>query len=348
MNAYALYFTAPRQIQILPVALPPPGPGEALIQTLCSAISAGTEMLIYQNRFPPDLEADSTIPKLRRPLAYPLRYGYACVGRILALGPHLPPDWIGQLVFAFHPHATHFIAPLASLLPVPQAIPPERACFLANMETAVTLVHDGAPLLGERVLVLGQGIVGLLTASLLAGFPLECLVALDRYPRRRAALAEALSSPSPLRTHDPAEPDLHRILLEFTHGGFDLTYELTGNPDALNDAIALTRFSGRIVVGSWYGQKQASLNLGGAFHRSRVRLIASQVSTIAPELSGRWDKARRLQAAWNALHHLHPERWITHRFPFDQAAQAYCLLEEHPHEALQVLLVYDSPDPRKE
>ena len=116
--------------------------------------------------------------------------------------------------------------------------------------------------------------------------------------------------------------------------------ELSGSPSALNDAIALTGFGGRVVIGSWYGEKQAILDLGGEFHRSRIKLISSQVSTIAPELSGRWDKGRRFQVAWDALERIHPEKWITHRFPLDEAAQAYSLLDKNPEETIQIILQY--------
>ena len=119
--------------------------------------------------------------------------------------------------------------------------------------------------------------------------------------------------------------------------GAVLTLEVSGAPFALDDAIALTRFSGRIVVGSWYGEKRAALDLGGAFHRSRIQLISSQVSTIAPALSARWDKARRFEVAWQALGRVRPERWITQRFPLEQAAEAYRLLDERPHETIQVI-----------
>jgi threonine dehydrogenase-like Zn-dependent dehydrogenase len=96
-----------------------------------------------------------------------------------------------------------------------------------------------------------------------------------------------------------------------------------------------------VVIGSWYGQKRPDLNLGGRFHRSRIRLISSQVSTLAPEWTGRWSKARRLQVAWCMLEQVRPARLITHRFPLTQAAQAYALLDQHPEEAIQVLLTYE-------
>jgi threonine dehydrogenase-like Zn-dependent dehydrogenase len=116
--------------------------------------------------------------------------------------------------------------------------------------------------------------------------------------------------------------------------------EISGNPSALDDAIALTIFSGRIVIGSWYGEKRAPIDLGGKFHRSRIKLISSQVSSISPELSGRWDKSRRFEVAWNALKRIQPEKWVTHKFPFDQATQAYQLLDGSPELALQIIFTY--------
>jgi len=124
--------------------------------------------------------------------------------------------------------------------------------------------------------------------------------------------------------------------------GADLTYELSGNPMALDQAIAVTGFNGRIVIGSWYGQMRADLNLGGRFHRSRLRLISSQVSTVAPEWGGRWTKNRRLQVAWRMLQQVRPAHLITHRFPFEQASQAYDLLDQHPEDAIQVLFAYEA------
>jgi threonine dehydrogenase-like Zn-dependent dehydrogenase len=123
--------------------------------------------------------------------------------------------------------------------------------------------------------------------------------------------------------------------------GADLTYELSGNPAALDQAITVTGFDGRIVIGSWYGQKRANLNLGGSFHRSRIRLISSQVSTIAPAWTGRWTKSRRLGVAWEMLERVRPAHLITHRLPLDQAHHAYMLLDQHPQETLQVLLTYE-------
>lgn len=325
-----LTFTAPRQVEIREEPPPPLGADDVLVQTVCSAISAGSELLIYRGQFPKEL-ADSH-DALSSGLNYPLTYGYACVGRVIEAGPRVDPEWVGRFVFSFQPHTTHFIARPEALFPVPEGLAPETACFLPNMETAVNLVQDAAPILGERVLVLGQGVIGLLTASLLAEFPLDRLATADHFEVRRKALG--------LRSFDSSQPDFRDQVRACLPDGADLTLEVSGAPSALDDAIALTRFSGRIVVGSWYGEKRAALDLGGAFHRSRIQLISSQVSTIAPALSARWDKSRRFEVAWQALGRIRPERWITQRFPLDQAAETYRLLDERPHETIQVMFDY--------
>jgi len=335
VNREILYFTAQRQVEIREEQLPALGADEVLVETVCSAISAGTELLVYQGHFPRDIETDAVISSLRGSLEYPLAYGYACVGKIKETGPQVDQSLHDQLVFAFQPHTSHFIANSNSLLPIPDSLSPETACFLPNMETAVNLVQDAAPLFGECVLVLGQGVVGLLTASLLSEFPLERLVTADCFELRRD------SSPTPQHLSlDPYSPNFHKEARKLLNGSADLTFELSGRPETLNDALAITGFSGRIVIGSWYGEKRAEIDLGGAFHRSRIKLISSQVSTVGPELSGRWNKARRFNAAWKALKRIKPEKWITHRFPIDKAQAAYRLLDQNPQETIQVLMTY--------
>ncbi len=342
MKRRTIYFTAPRQVELREEPLPSLGPDDVLVETIYSSISAGTEMLIYQDRFPRDVETDSVISSLRGGFKYPLAYGYACVGRVLEVGKEVNSNWLNKEVFSFHPHTSHFIANPNHLLPVPNYLLPETACFLPSMETAVNLVQDAAPILGERVLVIGQGVVGLLVASLLKEFPSESLVTSDRHELRRRVSLE-------IGVNDSFDPELvnvsSRTVVKHQHAytqSFDLTFELSGSPSALNDAIALTTFSGRIVIGSWYGEKRAEIDLGGAFHRSRIKLISSQVSTISPELSGRWDKARRFDVAWKALERIQPEKWITHRFPIEEAEEAYRLLDENPQETIQIIFEYSS------
>jgi 2-desacetyl-2-hydroxyethyl bacteriochlorophyllide A dehydrogenase len=332
----SLYFTAPGQVELREESLPALTRDQVLVQSLCSAISPGTEMLVYRGQFPRGLPLDENIPALTGQFEYPFCYGYACVGRIIEIGEAVEQGWEGRLVFSFQPHTSHFVVTPDLLLPLPEGVLPESACLFPNMETAVNLVQDAAPILGERALIFGQGIVGLLTAALLREFPLASLVTCDCYPLRR----EASRSLSVTTALDPDASDFREGLRELFPFGADLSLELSGSPAALDDAIASTGFGGRVVIGSWYGEKKAALDLGGAFHRSRIQLISSQVSTIAPGLRGRWDKARRFGVVWEALERIQPRKWITHRFSLEQAGEAYRLLDTSPEETLQVLFTY--------
>jgi threonine dehydrogenase-like Zn-dependent dehydrogenase len=259
------------------------------------------------------------------------------VGEVVELGPDVENHWLARRVFTFNPHEDHFIAHIDGLLPVPEHLSTENAVFLPNMETAINFLMDGHPLIGERAAVFGQGIVGLLTTALLASFPLAELLTVDPIEKRRAVSLElgATQSISPATATEfkPArESD--------TIDGYDLIYELSGTPEALDQAINLTGFDSRIVVGSWYGEKKAPLTLGREFHRNRVKIISSQVSTIAAEHRGRWDKERRFSLAWEKLTQIEPAHLITHRFHLHQAADAYRLLDQQPAEAVQIIFDY--------
>lgn len=325
-----LYFVAPRRVEVRRAEMPQAGAGEALVQTIVSAVSPGTELLFYRGEAPGGMAVDANLPALGGAITYPLRYGYACVGRVTQVGPGVGEEWRGRTVFAFQPHASAFAAPVTDLLPVPEGVAPEAAAFLPNMETAVNFVQDGRPLLGERVGVWGAGIVGLLATALLARFPLGELAVVERIaPRRERAAALGAT-----RTLGPEAAGELRDL--------DLTFELSGNPAALNAAIGALGFGGRVVLGSWYGSKPAALDLGGAFHRNRITLISSQVSTVAPALGGRWDKARRFATAWEMLRRVDVAALITHRFPLARAAEAYALLDERPEACGQVVFEYES------
>jgi 2-desacetyl-2-hydroxyethyl bacteriochlorophyllide A dehydrogenase len=329
MNRRSLWFVGAGRVDFRDEGVGPPSTGEALVQTLYSAISPGTEMLVYRQQVPADMPVDESIGALAGTFTYPLKYGYAAVGRVVALGPEVEAAWRDRMVFAFNPHETHFVAATRDLIPLPDDVDAETALFLANMETAVNFLLDGAPLVGERVVVLGQGVVGLLTTALLARLPLATLTTFDLYPLRRSA-SVSLGAHASL---DPA--DALPTALDA-----DLTYELSGSPATLDLAIAVTGFGGRIIVGSWYGEKRTQLDLGGRFHRSRLRLSSSQVSTLTPELLARWTKARRLGVAWDMLRRVEPARFITHRIPFHDAPQAYDRLDHHPADCIQVILTY--------
>jgi len=303
------------------------------VKTRISGISPGTEMLFYRGEGPVDEPVDTALPSYSGALAYPLHYGYAAAGRVVEVGEGVDPAWLQRRVFAFQPHASSFVAAPHELLPIPDAVSDRDAILFANTETAVNLVQDGAPVIGERVLVLGLGVVGLLVAALLARIAGVEVTAVDPLANRRKAAARmgvtCTFSPDDILSNDLALRD------------FDLVYELTGRPETLATAIDAVGYAGRVVVGSWYGSKQATFSLNTHFHRDRIRIISSQVSTIAPELSARWDKQRRYALVWRMLEMLPVDALHTHIFPVEQAAEAFATVDKHPEEAIQVAIEYN-------
>ena len=331
MRRQALVFAAPRRVEIVDEAALVPLAGQVLVRTRVSAMSAGTELLGYRGELPAGRPLDESLPAFGGArFAYPARYGYAAVGDVAAVGEGVPAVWQGRRVFAFQPHASAFVAPVADVLEVPAGLDAERAAMFASMETAVNLVLDAAPRLGERVAVLGQGVVGLLATALLARFPLGALVVVDAHATRaRRGLALGATA---------AVGDAADARAALGAEGADVTLELTGNPAALDAAIALTGREGRVVVGSFYGDKRATVDLGAHFHRGRLTLASSQVSRLPPALAGRWDRARRRDVAWDALARLDAAARVTHRFALGRAAEAYARLDTMPADTLQVLL----------
>ena len=342
MKRYALAHRSACKVEILEENCPPPGEGEVLVQTRYSGISAGTEGLIYQGLFPEDMPQDEHLPSLKGEFRYPFRYGYSCVGAVTQVGEGVPYSWMGRRVFAFHPHASHFTIPLPAVIPLPDTVRDEDAVFLPNMETAVNFLQDGRPLLGEAVVVFGLGVVGLLTTSLLAQFPLGFLGCVDRLFHRRR-LAESLGATICLDTGEFPQPPSLRQALESAGlpcQGADLVYELSGYPEVINQALGVCGFNSRIVIGSWYGKKTAPVSLGGVFHRQRITILSSQVSTIHPSLTGRWDKERRFRMVLHQLGKIKPGNWITHRFPLFEADKVFQWLINAPQEGLQVIFTY--------
>ncbi len=334
MQRAVLYFTAPGKVSIRSAKLPAPGTGQLLVQVTHSAISSGTEMLFYRGEIPAGLALDEQIEVLAGKFEYPFQYGYAAVGQVIAQGGAVTGDWLGRQVFGFQPHQSHFLSTVDQVIPLPEGLSAEAALFLPNMESAVSFVMDSRPVIGERVAVFGQGILGLLTTALLSRFPLGDLISFDRYELRRKTSLELGAQQS----LDPAmiAPQVDGAGLQ----PFDLVYELSGNPAALDQAIAVTGFAGRVLIGSWYGSKRAAIDLGSSFHRNQIRLIGSQVSRIAPQWTGRWSKARRLETAWRMIERVDPAQLITDRFPFDQAAAAFERVDRRPQETMQVILEY--------
>ena len=333
-----LLFTAPFTVEIEEAPLPTPADHELLVRTITTAVSPGTELLLYRGQMPTDMPVDATIAGMAQTVQYPLPYGYAAVGEVIDCGVAVDRAWLGRQVFAFQPHSSHFVMPADQAIPLPADVAPETAVFLPNMETAVSFVMDAQPMIGEQVAVFGQGIVGLLTTTLLAQFPLARLVTVDPLPLRRNW---SLACGADVSLPPDAEAEIRAALQEKRpFAGADLTFELSGNPQALNQAIQVTGYSGRVLIGSWYGRKSAELHLGGQFHRSHMRLISSQVSHIAPQWNGRWSKTRRFDTAWHHLRQHRPERLITQRLPIEQAAEAFRRLAEAPADSIQLVFTY--------
>ena len=304
MRARALWSVAPGRAEIRDEALAPPGPGEALVRAVASGVSRGTERLVLKGRVPPNQWEAMRAPLMAGAFPFPVKYGYAAVG-VVEAGP---AELEGRRVFCLHPHQDRFVAPAALCVPVPDAVPDRRAVLAANMETAVNVLWDARPLVGERALVVGAGVVGLLAAALLARVPGLDLAVCDRDPSRAAA-AEALG----LRFRAPeAAPD-----------GRDLVVHASGDPDGLRLALGLAGFEGRVVEASWFGDREASLPLGEAFHARRLSLVSSQVGAIAPAMRGRRAHGERLALALRLLEDARFDALLGPATPFEELPAAY-------------------------
>jgi 2-desacetyl-2-hydroxyethyl bacteriochlorophyllide A dehydrogenase len=336
MKNLAVYFTNVEHVEVREEKTPSIHEQQVLVQTIVSAISSGTEMLFYRGLVPEEIPLDENIPVLATRSGYPFKYGYAVVGKVIESGKMVDPKWKNKLVFAFHPHQRLFAAEPANLIEV-EGISTEDAVYLANMETAVNFAMDGRPLIGERILVFGQGVVGLLTTLLLTQIPLRRLLTVELHEARRKMSIECGAA----ACLDPQKDDFAMVTDQLLEGNrADLVYELTGNPQTLEQVIPLTAFGGRVIIGSWYGTKTDKLQLDSNFHRRRIKLISSQVSTIAPEFTGAWTKQRRLDVAREMVMRLKPSRLTTHRIPIQEADRAYRLLADSPEQAIGVTLTY--------
>lgn len=334
LEARALWFTAPHTAELRPERVPPPGPGEVRVKTAASAISHGTEMLVYRGEVPTDLPLD--LPTLAGSFSFPIKYGYASAGHVLDAGAgveHLSP---GDLVFVHHPHQDAFVVPSDLPVRLPDGLDPTLGLFLANLETALNVVHDAPLRLGETALVFGQGVVGLLVTQLLKLAGAGRVLAVDPIEKRRSLALEVGAD----EAFEPAE-DLRERILERTAGrGADLAVEVSSSGAALQAAVDAVAAEGTVVAASWYGTKPVTLSLGGHFHRGRVRLRSSQVGRINPELGPRWDPARRMEAVLDLLPRLRLKELVSHRVPLEKAPGTYRLLDERPEEAVQVVLIH--------
>lgn len=335
LGARALWFAAPFTAEVRPETVPPPGPGEVRIRAIASAPSAGTEMLVYRGEVPGDLALD--LPTLAGSFSFPIKYGYAAVGRVLDAGPGVHAFSAGDRVFVHHPHQDVFVVPENMPAPLPEDLDPLLGLFTANLETALNVVHDTPIQLGETALVFGQGVVGLLVTQLLRLAGAGRVLVVEPIERRRE-LALAVGADEAFAPGG----DLAGRVFGATGGrGADVAVEASGSGAALQSAVETVAVEGTVVVASWYGAKPVTLSLGGRFHRGRVRLRSSQVGRINPELAPRWDRSRRLETAIGLLPRLRLKELVSHRIPFASAPDAYRLIDEHPEETVQVVLTHD-------
>lgn len=317
-------FTGPGSVFVGEEELPVRRPGEATVRTLLSAVSAGTERKVLEGNLvasaePADVSIDSLGSEAPR---WPLRYGYALLGRVEDPGDSALRQ--GSRIFCFHPHASAANVSAQDVREVPGDVLDADAAFFASMETALSLVQDATPVLGDRVAVFGAGAVGALATALLSHQRFEVSLFEPNTVRGEA-----------LRSHFPT--------VRLNDGeGFDALIETSGSPRGLAQAMELAGRGARLVAGSWYGEAAVPLPLGLRYHRSELTLVASQVSRISAPLSARWGKDRRAALAWRLLAQLRPSTWVPLRYaPVEDAAEVYAWTGE---DAVQVLLTYDSPE----
>lgn len=319
-KAIGVEFVAPNEVRTQEFEVDEPGDREVLIEASLSVVSSGTEKLVYRGDVP-SVEADA--PGVGE-LTYPTRYGYSAVGEVKETVGETGVD-VGERVHVMHPHQSRFAVASDSVRSIPDGITDEEAVHLPNTETAVSFAMDGKPVVGERVAVFGQGVVGLLTTAVLSSFPVE-VTTFDPIQRRRRR-SESMGADE---SHPPGALESVR-----PEDGYDLVYEVSGKTEVLDTAVSAAGYDGRVVVGSWYGTESAPLGLGVGFHGEDITISDSQVSGIAPQHKGRWTKERRLDVAWDFVEKA--SGLITDRFEVTDAEAAY---EEVDSGALCVAFEY--------
>jgi NADPH:quinone reductase-like Zn-dependent oxidoreductase len=282
IEARALWYVGRGQAELRTETILPPNPGEVRVRALFGAISRGTERLVRDGRVPPSEFERMRAPFMAGTFPFPVKYGYATVGRVEAGPTHLQ----GRDVFALHPHQTCFNLAAEAAIALPANVPPRRAVLAANMETALNAVWDGAPGPADRIAVVGGGLLGLLVAYLCARLPGAHVTVVDVDPSR-AQLAAALGA--------------HFAAAEAAPADCDLVFHASATSAGLTTALRLAGEEATIVELSWYGEGDIAAPLGGAFHSRRLRLVSSQVGKVAPSHRPRWSHGRRLTAALELL-----------------------------------------------
>jgi hypothetical protein len=276
--ALALWYSAPGKIELRQETLARPGADEVRVKTLYSAISRGTESLVFGGRVPVGEFQRMRAPFMAGDFPFPVKYGYAAVGRVESGSNALR----NSNIFALYPHQTAFNIAASAAVALPEQVPPRRAVLAANMETALNGVWDAAPGPADRIAVIGAGVVGSLVAYLCGRLPGADVTLIDINPVR-AELAGKLGV-------NFAEP-------RNAKGDCDLVVHASGSPDGLRTALELAGDEATVLEMSWYGDAAVAAPLGGPFHSRRLRLISSQVGRIAPSHRSRWTYGRRLAAA---------------------------------------------------
>jgi threonine dehydrogenase-like Zn-dependent dehydrogenase len=309
--ARAFWITAPGQGEVRDEPLPSPGPGDAVVRARYSGISRGTESLVFAGRVPESEWGRMRAPFQAGDFPAPVKYGYTSVGEV----EQGPADLVGRTVFVLHPHQTRYVVPAAALHAVPEGVPAGRAVLAANLETAINGVWDADVRPGDRVAVIGGGTVGC-CAAWLAGRIAGCEVELvDVDPARggvAGALGVAFASP------ETAARDA------------DVVVHASGAPDGLRLALDLAGDEARIAELSWYGDRDVTLPLGGAFHARRLQIVSSQVGRVAAARRGRWDTRRRLDLALRLLADPALEALVSGESPFEDLPAVMARLASSP------------------
>jgi 2-desacetyl-2-hydroxyethyl bacteriochlorophyllide A dehydrogenase len=328
-NARALWYVGPRSLDLRDEVLPPVEDGQVLVRTVFSGISAGTEMLAFRGQLDPDLPLDETLGTLGGTFRYPFRYGYSCVGVVEESRSELAE---GTLAFAFHPHQDAFVMNAGDVVAL-GSVAPREATLFPLVETAFQITLDSGSRLGETVVVLGLGVVGSLTAHLLQRSGARVVAVEPQAWRRDAVVGLGVAAVAPEALEDALKTDGRPAHVP-------LVVEASGNPDALRTALGLLSHEGTALVASWYGTKEVTLPLGRDFHRRRLTIRSTQVSTIPARLGSRWNAERRRRAVVDLLDELPLECLATHTFPFDRACDAYAAIDAGTEGLIHVALGY--------
>ncbi|MEU8785054.1 zinc-binding alcohol dehydrogenase [Streptomyces sp. NPDC048637] len=280
--ACAFWLNAPGQGEIRSVPLPDPGADEVLVRTLCSGVSRGTETLVFRGGVPASQHSVMRAPFQEGDFPAPLKYGYLNVG-VVEEGPSA---LLGRTVFCLYPHQTHYVVPASAVTPVPDSVPASRAVLAGTVETAVNALWDAAPLVGDRIAVIGAGMVGCSVAAVLARYPAVRVQLVDADPTREAT-AKALG--------------VDFALPQDALGDCDLVVHASATEEGLARSLELLAPEGTVIELSWYGDRQVSLPLGEAFHSRRLVVRSSQVGAVSPARRARRTFADRLALALDLL-----------------------------------------------